>query len=75
MRELGKLNEWSDTFLIIKYGRASRNKVKLIKLFSDPNDSLTRLINPTIHINDQLMLKSNLNTRKETAKVLLESLK
>ena len=36
------------------------------------NDSLTRLIDTTIHVDDELMLKTNISVQKEVIELVLK---
>jgi hypothetical protein len=68
-----KLKKWGDAFLIIKDGRSFGYKIHFSKFLSNRENSLARLINSTIHINNQLMLEPNICVQEEVAKLVLES--
>jgi len=71
-RELWELKEWCDTLLIIEYGGTFRYEIHLIKFLTMGDDSLSGLIDTAIHVDDQLMLETDVSVQEEVIKLVLE---
>lgn len=71
--ELWELEEWRNTLLIIEHSRTFRYEIHLIKFLTMRDDGLTGLIDTAIHVNDQLMLETDVGVQEEVVELVLES--